>query len=87
VEHAQLSACAPDDLSKPATRREREQVMRSIRGFSAALARDQRGLSTVEYAIILCLIVAFAVGTWETFGQRVKDSLEKSSNDINEKIN
>jgi Flp pilus assembly pilin Flp len=56
--------------------------MRSIRSFSAALARDQRGLSTVEYAIILCVIIAVAVGTWQTFGARIHESLVDSSTKI-----
>ena len=60
--------------------------MRSIRGFSAALARDQRGLTTVEYAIILCVIIAVAVGTWDTFGGQIHDSLVRSTENINTEL-
>ena len=35
------------------------------------LATDERGLSTVEYVIILVLIAAAAVGTWTTFGKTI----------------
>ena len=53
--------------------------MRSIRIFSAALARDQRGLTTVEYAIVLCVIIAVAVMTWKEFGDAIHESLVASS--------
>lgn len=60
--------------------------MKRIRSFCASLGRDQRGLSTVEYAIILCLIAAFAVGTWQEFGKMVEGALDKATQDIDEKI-
>lgn len=56
--------------------------MRSIRGFSAALARDQRGLTTVEYAIVLCVIIAVAVMTWKEFGDRIHESLIDSTKKV-----
>jgi Flp pilus assembly pilin Flp len=39
------------------------------------LRSDQRGLTTVEYVIVLCLIAALAVGTWSTFGEGVEKAL------------
>lgn len=56
--------------------------MRRIRSFTAALARDQRGLTTVEYAIVLCVIIAVAVLTWKEFGDVIHDSLIASKTDI-----
>ena len=53
---------------------------------STALARDTRGLSTVEYVIILCLIAAVAVGVWHEFGGMVKTKLQASSGEINEQL-
>jgi Flp pilus assembly pilin Flp len=35
---------------------------------AAQLAQDDGGLSGVEYAIILVLVAAIAMGTWQTFG-------------------
>jgi Flp pilus assembly pilin Flp len=61
--------------------------MQRIRTFFARLERDQHGLTTVEYAIILCVIVAVAVGTWKSFGEIVHKSLKASSTDINTAIN
>lgn len=44
-----------------------------------SLLRDQRGLSTVEYTVLLVLIVACAVGLWSRFGDNVADLLEDSN--------
>jgi Flp pilus assembly pilin Flp len=46
------------------------------------LVRDDRGLSTVEYVILLVLIAALAVGTWQIFGQNVNQRLTNASNSI-----
>ena len=49
----------------------------------SSLLRDQAGLSTVEYVIILVLIAAIAIGTWQTFGGKVKAVLEADSTEFN----
>jgi len=33
------------------------------------VARDERGLSTVEYVILLALIAVVGIGVWQSFGQ------------------
>lgn len=48
----------------------------------ARVVQDTRGLSTVEYVIILALVAALCVGTWNTFGGNVKTYLEDSSGTI-----
>jgi Flp pilus assembly pilin Flp len=45
----------------------------------ATFAGDERGLSTVEYVIILVLIAAAAIGTWQTFGDTIKQKLSDSN--------
>lgn len=35
------------------------------------LHRDERGLSTVEYVILLALIAVGAIGVWSTFGGKI----------------
>ncbi|MDX2051708.1 MAG: hypothetical protein SFV15_04900 [Polyangiaceae bacterium] len=35
------------------------------------IAGDERGLSTVEYVIILVLVAVAAIGTWKAFGETV----------------
>jgi Flp pilus assembly pilin Flp len=47
-------------LTAPKTRRVRE------------LLADTRGLSTVEYVIILCLIAVVGFAIWQKFGATVK---------------
>jgi Flp pilus assembly pilin Flp len=44
--------------------------------------RDEEGLTTVEYALLLALLVVAAVGVWTTFGSQVKSSVSTSSNAI-----
>jgi Flp pilus assembly pilin Flp len=44
-----------------------------------SLLRDDRGLSTVEYVIILVLIAAAAIGTWVTFGKKVREKIDASN--------
>jgi Flp pilus assembly pilin Flp len=38
----------------------------------ARLLRDERGLTTVEYIIILCLIAVVGFAIWKKFGETVK---------------
>lgn len=40
-----------------------------------SLARDTRGLSTVEYAIILCLIAIVGFAVWQSFGKTIESKV------------
>jgi Flp pilus assembly pilin Flp len=53
-----------------------------ISGLFVRLRHDQRGLTTVEYAIVLCLIAAVVVGTWQKFGSSMKQRLSESTEKI-----
>jgi Flp pilus assembly pilin Flp len=53
-----------DKLSMNKTRRVRE------------LLADTRGLSTVEYIIILCLIAVVCFAIWRQFGNTVKSKVQ-----------
>jgi Flp pilus assembly pilin Flp len=46
------------------------------------LLGDRRGLSTVEYVLVLVLIASIALATWRLFGQRVVDRLSGVSDQI-----
>jgi Flp pilus assembly pilin Flp len=46
------------------------------------LRHDERGLTTVEYVIVLCLIAAAAVGTWSKFGDNVAGYLDDAKDRI-----
>lgn len=50
------------------------------------LRADERGLSTVEYVVLLVLIVAMAVAAWNTFGQDVLAKLTGASGDFNTQV-
>ncbi|HJK90151.1 MAG TPA: hypothetical protein RMH85_09160 [Polyangiaceae bacterium LLY-WYZ-15_(1-7)] len=46
------------------------------------LAKDEDGLSTVEYIIILILIAVIAIVAWQAFGSAVKSKVEGSTSNI-----
>ena len=47
-----------------------------------AVWSDEEGLTTVEYALLLALLVVAAVAVWTTFGAKVKSSVSASTNAI-----
>lgn len=48
------------------------------------ICKDDRGLSTVEYAIILVLVAVFAIGAWSKFGVTVKKKITASDDAMTE---
>jgi Flp pilus assembly pilin Flp len=59
-------------------------IMNRFRHFAhqTKLAKDERGVSTVEYVIILVLLAAAAVGTWSTFGGLIRDKIGSANTTI-----
>lgn len=53
--------------------------MHELRELPRALAADTRGLTTVEYAIVLCLVAVVSVSMWSTFGQTINDNLTNAN--------
>lgn len=47
-----------------------------------SLVKDERGLSTVEYVIILVLIASAAVATWSALGTTIKTKLTGANTEI-----
>lgn len=47
-----------------------------------SLVKDEEGLSTVEYIIILILIAVIAIVAWQAFGDAVKSKVEGSTENI-----
>jgi Flp pilus assembly pilin Flp len=47
-----------------------------------AVCNDARGLTTVEYVIVLVLIAAASVATWQLFGADVQRHLGRANTDI-----
>ncbi|MCS6799548.1 MAG: hypothetical protein NZ898_13670 [Myxococcota bacterium] len=48
-----------------------------------ALLKDERGLTTVEYIIILCLIAIVGFAVWKKFGETVKTRVNESDQTLN----
>jgi Flp pilus assembly pilin Flp len=53
---------------------------------TSTLINDERGLSTVEYVIILVLIAAAAVGVWSTLGTTLKTKIGAANSEIEVKV-
>lgn len=47
-----------------------------------ALVRDEDGLSTVEYVIILFLIAIIGIVAWRNFGSSVKGKVENATTEV-----
>lgn len=49
---------------------------------SQNLLQDTRGLSTVEYVILMAIVVIGAVGAWNEIGSKFKTKLGESRDDV-----
>jgi Flp pilus assembly pilin Flp len=47
-----------------------------------SLVKDRRGLSTVEYVIVLALIAVAAIGAWRSFGGRLVEKVNNSGSQV-----
>jgi Flp pilus assembly pilin Flp len=54
--------------------------MQKLRSFR--IGSDARGLTTVEYVIVLAMIAVLAVGLWKKFGTKVSGYLSGSTTAI-----
>ncbi len=52
-----------------------------------AIYRDEDGLTTVEYALLLALLVVAAIGVWTSFGGKVQATVGSSSNAFDSAVN
>jgi Flp pilus assembly pilin Flp len=53
------------------------------RWLSPSFLNDDRGLSTVEYTIILVLIAVAGIGLWSTFGDTLAGKITDSNDQLN----
>lgn len=49
---------------------------------NSQLAKDEEGLTTVEYIIILILIAVLAIAVWRSFGDSVRAKVSYSNTQI-----
>ena len=47
-----------------------------------ALWKDEEGLTTVEYALLLVLVAIVAIGAWQTLGGNVSDRVTQVANTV-----
>ncbi|MCP4677197.1 MAG: hypothetical protein GY854_17115 [Deltaproteobacteria bacterium] len=47
-----------------------------------SLRTDERGLSTVEYIIILVLIAVAGIGLWQKFGTEIETHITNSTSTV-----
>ncbi len=61
------------------------QKVRNIKNLE--LSRDERGLSTVEYVILLVVIAALCVAAWRALGNEVQGKLNSAKGQISTETN
>jgi Flp pilus assembly pilin Flp len=52
----------------------------------SSLVKNEAGLSTVEYAIVLVLVVAICIAVFQSFGGKLQNSLKGANNEF-DKVN
>ena len=67
------------DLTSPS----RIPTRTSAKASVPSLRDDERGLSTVEYIIILVLIAVIAITAWKQFGEAVEFHVRDSTTQVN----
>jgi len=76
----------PMTLNQPLkeSRKTMTNIMNKFRHFArqTRLVKDDRGLSTVEYVIILVLIASAAVGTWKLLGTTITTKINAANTEI-----
>ncbi len=50
------------------------------------LARDERGLTTVEYIIVLGLIAVVSIAAWQRFGETLVGEVEAADSYISDVV-
>jgi Flp pilus assembly pilin Flp len=58
-----------------------KKLCRRAAGGTSVL-RDERGLTTVEYVIILVLLAIVAISVWSKFGDAVRGRVEHSTEQV-----
>ncbi|MBW2188470.1 MAG: hypothetical protein JRG93_02605 [Deltaproteobacteria bacterium] len=53
---------------------------------SGSLMRDQRGLTTVEYIIVLGLIAVVGIAAWQQFGETLIGEVEAADGYISDVV-
>lgn len=57
-----------------------------LKNLLKKLREDERGLSTVEYVVLLVLIVAIAVALWNVFGNLLVTKLSAAATEFDQEV-
>jgi Flp pilus assembly pilin Flp len=63
-----------------------ETMQAKLKNLITKLRSDERGLSTVEYVVLLVLIVAIAVALWNVFGNLLVQKLSGAANEFDKQV-
>ena len=66
----------------PRSEEKMKQIKKGKEDERGVLARDDRGLSTVEYIIILVLIAVAGIGLWRAFGDTVSEKIGNATSEV-----
>ena len=58
-------------------------AVRDMRNLLKTLMRDEEGITTLEYALVLALIAVASILAWQTFGKTINDSGIRSTESVN----
>lgn len=72
-------------MTHSSTTTPRIKMLRRSKLGLRALARDERGMSSVEYIILMVIVVVGSVGLWNNIGTKVHSDLKDAKKGI-EKI-
>jgi Flp pilus assembly pilin Flp len=57
-----------------------------MKNFIKKLSKDERGLSTMEYAVLFVVIIVGAIATWSALGQNMFDQLSEGADTFEENL-
>lgn len=61
-------------------------MITKLQSLLTKLREDERGLSTVEYVVLLVLIVAIAVAIWNLFGASLTGKLQTAAKEFDQEV-
>ena len=64
----------------------KQHLSQSRQSKIIALQTDERGLSTVEYVIILVLIAVTGITIWSKFGKTIVDKITDSESQVKDRV-
>ncbi len=57
-----------------------------MRTWLSQWARDEEGMATVEYAMLLALVAVAAIGVWVGFAGKLKAAIAAATNSISQPL-